>query len=52
MREERAWPRRGWEGIVPAWVLMVRVVLKPARVWFFLVEVLGKGNSRGGVGMV
>ena len=31
-REERAWPRLGWWGIVPAWVARVRDVLNPARV--------------------
>lgn len=31
-REERAWPRLGWWGMVPAWVARVRDVLSPVRV--------------------
>ena len=35
-REERARPRWGWEGMVPAWVWRVRVVLKPVVLFPFV----------------
>lgn len=55
-RAERASPSLGWEGMVPAWVLIVRVVLKPGMVGKRRQRVKGvqKGRKRdsGGRGKV
>lgn len=41
-REERALPRLGWWGIVPAWVARVMDVLKPV-----FVSVVGQTTGKG-----